>query len=227
MALTVLFDIGGTLVDSPDFFETVSRRLCDNMPDEKVRDLAYTAFMKIYEKRESEHSFLKIEELLAEVLELLSRSYGYRNISDQSHDIVWEVYLDRSSLYPEVITVMKKLHENNVSMVVASDADTDLMESELRKFNIGTYFSGRCVSEIVKAYKPAPAFVDYLKRYTADNPDHCYFVGDSRVDIETAKRLEIKSVLVDRKRSGNRFKADFAIHNLEELLPILGLSADR
>lgn len=223
MALTVFFDVGGTLVDSPDFFETVSRRLCVDRPDEKVRDLAYTAFIKIYEKRESEHSFLKIEELLAEALEILSQSYGYRNISDQAHDIVWEVYLYRSGLYPEVVAVLEKLYKNNVRMIIASDADINLMDSEVAKFNIGTYFSDRCVSEMVKAYKPAREFVDYLKQYTVGNEDRCYFVGDSRVDIETAKRLEIKSVLVDRKRSGNRFKADFAIHNLDELLPIIGL----
>ena len=222
MTQTIFFDVGGTLVDSPDFFEVVATRLCGDKLDRKDYDLVFSTFMQIYGNREKQGSFLRVEDLLAQTLTSLSMAHGYRNISEQSHDLVWEVFLHRSALFPEVRGVLKILFENKVSMVIASDADSDLMDQELNNFNIARYFCDKCVSESVKAYKPASEFINYLRKYTAGNEEHCYFVGDNRVDIESAKRLKIKSVLVDRKRSGNRFDADFMIHNLEELLPILG-----
>ncbi len=224
MTLTVFFDVGGTLVDSPDFFEVVARRLCGGKPDKSARDLVFSTFMRIYEHRENQPSFLKVEDMLAQTLTSLSITYGYKNISEQSHDLVWEVYLHQAHLFPEVAAVLKKLSENNVRMIIASDADSELMDRELDKFDIAAYFCDKCVSESVKAYKPAPGFIEYLRKYTAGNEELCYFVGDNRVDIESAKGLKIRSVLVDRKGSGNRANAYFTIQNLEELLPILGFS---
>jgi HAD superfamily hydrolase (TIGR01549 family) len=223
MTSTIFFDVGGTLVDSLDLFEVVARRLCDDKVDKKAYDLVFSTFMRIYENREKQRPFLKVEDMLAQTLTSLSMTHGYKNISEQSHNLVWEVYLHRSTLYPEVGDLLKILFENKVRMIIASDADSELMDQELDKFNIARYFCDQCVSESVKAYKPASGFIHYLRKYTAGNEEHCFFVGDNRVDIESAKRLKIRSVLIDRKRSGNRFNADFTVQNLEELLPILGL----
>jgi phosphoglycolate phosphatase-like HAD superfamily hydrolase len=52
---------------------------------------------------------------------------------------------------------------------------------------------------------------------------NCYFVGDFRVEIECGKKLGIKSILVDRTNSKEQMDADYIIHDLRELLPILGL----
>ncbi len=88
---------------------------------------------------------------------------------------------------------------------------------------IDKYFIDRCVSDSVKAYKPAAGFTDYLKKYTAGNEKNCYFVGDQRVDVESARNLGIVAVIVDRKKSGQAAGADFVINDLTGLLPVLGL----
>ncbi len=41
MTLTVFFDVGGTLVESPDFYEVVARRLCGDKLDRKARHKCY------------------------------------------------------------------------------------------------------------------------------------------------------------------------------------------
>ena len=84
-------------------------------------------------------------------------------------------------------------------MIIASDADAELMDKELEKYKIESYFSDRCVSESVKAYKPAVGFISYLRKYTVGIENSCYFVGDNLVDIESARRLGVKSVFIDRR----------------------------
>jgi len=108
-----------------------------------------------------------------------------------------------------------------VKMVIASDADTALMAEEMKKFHLEKYFIDRCVSDSVRAYKPAAGFTDYLRKYTSGKEKDCYFVGDMQVDVQSAKNLGIKSVLVDRKKCGQDFQADFVIRDLTALLPIL------
>ena len=81
--MTVFFDVGGTLVDSPDFFESVAKRLRASTGEGIARDLVFTTFMRIYENRETHASFLKVEDMLAKTLRLLARSHKYPDISDQ------------------------------------------------------------------------------------------------------------------------------------------------
>ncbi len=42
--LTVFFDMGGTLVDFPDIFETITRRLVGRWPDKQTYDLAFEIY---------------------------------------------------------------------------------------------------------------------------------------------------------------------------------------
>jgi HAD superfamily hydrolase (TIGR01509 family) len=221
-SLTLFFDMGGTLVDSPDFFETVSSRLVGNPPDKKTCSIVMMTFGQIFRERNLYNPFLSVEGLLAKTLSILAAEHGYRDISSQAHDLVFEIYLHKSSLFPEVIPVLEALLKNKAQMIIASDADAALITEEIQKFHLEKYFIDRCVSDSVKAYKPAAGFTGYLKKYTAGNQNNCYFVGDSQVDMESARNLGIKSVLVNRNRSGQDLKADNVINDLAGLLPVLG-----
>ena len=219
-SLTVFFDMGGTLVESPDFFEIVSGRLSGWPPDKKAYNLVLTKFMQIYRDREAYSPFLSVEGMLARTLTSLAREHGYLDLSHESHDLLFEVYLHKSDLFSEVISVLDKLLSNSARMVIASDSDTHLIEEEMTKFSLNKYFIDKCVSDS-KAYKPAVGFTNYLKKYTAGNKEHCYFIGDNLVDVESGRRLGIKSVLVDRKGSETPIDADYVISDLTGLLPIL------
>ena len=99
----------------------------------------------------------------------------------------------------------------------------ELLDVQLAKHDLGKYFLDNCISENVRAYKPTHGFVGSLKKHLPDDQKGCYFVGDDPIDIETGKRLGITSVLVDRKSLGNKVGADYIIHDLSGLLPILGV----
>lgn len=225
-SLTVFFDIGGTLLESPDIFEIITERLVGRGTDKHTYDLAFKIYHRMintirYEKER--HPFMNIAHVHAAVLALLAEKHGYRNISYQAHDISLDVYAHKSVLFPETIAVLKRLLKHDVRMIIASDNDSEILDVQLVKHDLGKYFLDNCISEKVRAYKPAHGFVSGLKKYLPDDQRDCYFVGDDSVDIETGKRLGIPSVLVDRKSLGNKAGADYIIHDLSELLPILGL----
>ncbi|MBN1189260.1 MAG: HAD family hydrolase [Dehalococcoidales bacterium] len=217
----VFLDMGGTLVDSPDLFEAISARLVGCASDKKTCQTVMTTFIQVFRERDSIIPFLNVEGMMARILSVLAEKHGYKDISSQAHDIVFEVYLDKAALFPEVIPVLDRLLENDVKMVIASDADTHLMDEELKKFRLEKYFCDICVSDSVKAYKPTAGFTGYLKKYTLGNEKDCYFVGDSQVDVESAGRLGIKSVLVDRNKSGRNYQADYVFSDLTALPPAL------
>jgi HAD superfamily hydrolase (TIGR01549 family) len=221
--LTVFFDVGGTLLDSPDLFVEITNNLTSKGDDETTRDLIQGIIMKLFLNVIRRDPFLNVEKVVATTLALIAKDYNYPDISARARDIYYDVFLYRSSLFPEIIYVLDNLHRNDVRMIIASDADSELMKEELVKHNLKKYFVDICTSDLVKAYKPANKFLSYLKKYTSQNEENCYFVGDNNVDIECGKQLGIKSVLIDRKNRINKMSADYIIRDLNELLPILGL----
>ncbi len=62
-----------------------------------------------------------------------------------------------------------------------------------------------------------------MKKYLLDDLNKCYFIGDSWVDVEAGKRLGVKTVLIDRKQTGNQIKADYNIQDLREILHTLNI----
>jgi HAD superfamily hydrolase (TIGR01509 family) len=224
--LVVFFDIGGTLVDSPDIFETITRKLVGRWPDKKTYDLAFETYhgmINAMRNEEGGHPFKNVGDLHAITLTFLARQYGYRDVSGQARDISVDAYARKSTLFPETKPILGKLLKNGVRMIIASDNDREILAVQMAKHGLGKYFVDSCISETARAYKPTQGFVSNLKKYVSNDPDDCYFIGDSWVDVESGRRLGIKSVLIDRRNAASNADADYVIRDLNGLIPILGL----
>ncbi len=224
--IVIFFDIGGTLLNSPDIFKAITAKLVGHVSDETAYNLVLKNFMRLAEPQQSGEAgqqFKSIVELHRTALALLASNYGYPDISDQARDICVDTYVHQSLYFPETEAVLEKLKRRNIRMVIASDNDIVGFNIQVPKFGFNRYFSGYCISETAKAYKPTQGFINHLKKHIPSDPTNCYFVGDSWVDVESGKRLGINSVLVDRKNAGNRLGADYVIHDLGGLLAILNL----
>lgn len=223
---TVFFDIGGTLVDSPDIFEVITRKLTGKWPDKKTYDLAFGTYHRLINTmryEEGHYPFKTVTDLHAVALAMLASQYNYRDISDQAHDICLDAYARKSTVFPETIPVLESLLKNGARMIIASDNDSDILEIQWVKHGFDKYFVDTCISETARSYKPAHGFVGNLKKYVSGNEKDCYFVGDSSVDVETGKRLGIKSVLLDRRNAGISTNADCVIYDLNALVRLLKL----
>jgi len=219
-SLIMLFDVGGTLLDSSDFFTEITNKLTGNMVDQKTHDLVIRTFTHIMRNLDR---YLSIEGILANTLKSIAQEYNYPDISYQAHDIYYNTFLYQSSLFPETPSVLDILYRNDVKMIIASDGEPELMEQWLINHNLKKYFIDVCTSGIVGAYKPSDEYINYLRKYTLNNEANCYFVGDNRQDIVCGKKLGITSVLIDRTDSKEPMDADYVIHDLNELLGIMKL----
>lgn len=225
-ALTVFLDVGGTLLDTPDIFEIVTRRLVGKWPDIRTSELileTYEGMIRTIRYEDDQYPFQNIVHVHAAALALLAEKHGYKNISNQARRICVDTYACKSVLFRETIPVLETLLRHDVRMIIASDNDREILDVQLTKHDLGKYFLDICISEDVRVYKPAPGFVNYLEKYASSNENYCYFVGDAKQDVESGNRLGIKSVLLDRRNTKGNMNADYVIHDLSELLPILGL----
>lgn len=224
--IVVFFDIGGTLLYSPDIFEIITRKLTGCWPNEstyKRVSETYERMIGLLRQGPPDYPFKNIVELHTDALADLASRYGYPDISVQARDICIDTYVHQSSFFPEAGGVLETLKKHHIRMVIASDNDSLGFNIQIPKFGFDRYFSGYCISETSRAYKPTSGFVDSLKKYLPVDLDDGYFVGDSRVDVESGKRLGIKSVLVDRRKSGDILGAAYVIPDLRGLLPVLGI----
>jgi len=222
-SITVFFDVGGTLLGSYDLCETIARSLVDDWPDEKAYQLVEKSFRRVYTSARDSAKFLSIQDMIAVILKSLASEHAYPDRSSQSREIYFEAFLNKSSLFPEVIAVLSELRNKGIRMIIASDSDLEIMEKELDRYQLNIFFTNKVLSGSVKCYKPSDAFINHLKQYVPIQVGRCYFVGDADVDVQSGKKLGITSVLVDRKNTGLDFGADYVIHDLRELLPILSL----
>ncbi|MFC1933300.1 HAD family hydrolase [Chloroflexota bacterium] len=220
--IIVFFDIGGTLVDAPDIFEVVTKRLVGGKDSQTYGLVVKTYERMISEIRNNTIPFESVAGLHAISLEELARRHGYRDISSEAQEITIGVYGHQSEFYPETHSVLNHLLANNVRMIIASDNDREILEVQKKKHNLSRYFSDFCISEDARAYKPAPGFVNRLRKFVSHDSSSCFFVGDMPFDVECGKLLGIKSVLVSRNNQGIS-SADYFVHDLEELIPLLGL----
>jgi FMN phosphatase YigB (HAD superfamily) len=103
---------------------------------------------------------------------------------------------------------------------VASDADAELIYAQFEKYQWSNYFCQSFISSEVKAYKPNEAFVavlnDAIHKY---EKQEVIFVGDSDVDIETGKRLGVRTALIG-KSNQKQYNEDYSLSSLLELLDL-------
>jgi len=218
MIHTVIFDVGGTLVKARSTLITFAEQL---KPDDYNELLSFMIkeFMKIY-RDENPPKFITIKEIIAIVLKKASAEFGVKDISGETDRRYGENYLNHANLFDDTIPTLEKLKKLGIKLIVASDADPDVLNEELSTFKIFKYFDRILISGAVKAYKPSDKMVDAIKDQCEEPYSGILFVGDTEVDILSAKKMGARSVLI-RRNGEFPLKADYCITSLESLFDII------
>ncbi len=221
MIHTVIFDVGGTLVKARSSLITFSEWLAPD--NEKLRKelLAFMIkeFMIIY-REENPARFIGIKEIIAIALKNAADKFDVDDISDQADKLYGEAYLNNANLFDDTIPTLQKLKNMNIKLIVASDADPDVLDKELSTFEIFSYFDEIVISGIVGAYKPSDKMTDAILQKCDKPYSEILFVGDTEVDILTAQKIGAKSILI--KRNGEfPIEADYYIDNLDKIFEII------
>ncbi len=218
MIHTIFFDVGGTIITTKSTLIYLAEILDPERRDEIFRYLV-DSFMVYYENENIER-FYSVKEIIAITLKQAAEKFNVADLSGDTDKYYRLNHLRDAALFEDTLPTLEKLKERNIPMIICSDADADVLIEQMKMFKIYDYFEDLIISSDVGAYKPHGKMVEEVKKYTREPFSQILFIGDSRVDMETARRVNIKSVLINRD---GKFKhdADYQITSLTKIFDII------
>jgi phosphoglycolate phosphatase len=208
----LIFDLDGTLVESlPGIAASLNRSLDHHGLAGHSHD-AVRSFIgdgaKILVRRALE-GFSRMD-LQESVLKNFSEDYA----------ISWHT---GTTVYPGILNLLSALSEKNIPLAVLSNkphAFTIEIVEKLFPENIFSQVLGNCEG---LTHKPDPAGALEIAATLGVYPEECTLIGDSTMDLDTAKNAGMKSIAVtwgyhdcDRLTA-----ADAIVDSVEELVTIL------
>lgn len=210
--ITAIFDLDGTIANS-------------------IADLADAVNYGLRELKLPEHNVEAYKEMVGNgVIVLCQRALPEekKDMSDELHSLFRDYYnahyLDKTCLYEGISDTLKTLADNNVTLAVATNKPQDFARKIVTALLPDVKFSkilGGC-SERPK--KPDSAIISEILQEFPEN-NTVYMIGDSNVDIQTAKNSGIISIgCLWGFRSRDELEsegADFLAETAEDIIKII------
>lgn len=197
---TVFFDLDGTLVDPRP-------RLYRLFVELTGCELTYDEYWHLKRKGLCQRAMLEHIDYQGDADEFSKKWLN---------EVEREDLLKKDIIFPDVIPVLKKLYAQGLKLYVVTNRQSlDEMQHELNWLKIGDYFvqlitTRQCMS---KAEAVKEVGINYQRGV---------FVGDSKEDMEAARKLVVTSVLIQREaKTADDIKVDFYISHMEELESVL------
>lgn len=169
---------------------------------------------------ENPSRFFSIKELLTIAAQEAAQKFQLPDLSNDIAVYYRRNHLEKAVLYDDTIPVLRRLKNEGIKMILISDADADILLVQLESFGIVDYFSAMIISSNIHAYKPSNIVVNEALKYCKEPFSEILFVGDNKVDIMTAQKMKINSVLISRDNNF-RTAADFKITSLNQIFNII------
>lgn len=128
-------------------------------------------------------------------------------------------------IYPDTMPALRKLRAAGWKITTLTDVATGMPDSLHKSYfpELMPYFDIYVSSQSCGYRKPNPAGVRYIAEKLGADESKLIFVGDEPKDIQTAKNVGCRSVLIDRKNRGLEEGQDYTVKTLDGLLEICGL----
>jgi len=214
---TFFFDVGGTLLGAKSLFGEIMCAL--GLPEKgEARDDFTQTFISL--KSGVGEDFLDMRSLLVNSARSLEGKWNLQDFTPQCIETIYEdIFKNHSWVIPDVRDVLTQIQSLGIRMVVASDADADVLLHGLKKFELYDFFDGFIISSEVRAYKPSDIFVNCIGEKYPFSRENSFFVGDTRDDMVTSRKLGIQGILMgDNDPSA---QGDFHFNNFVDLCSVL------
>ena len=132
--------------------------------------------------------------------------------------------LDYTTLYPGVAETVQALHSDGVQMAVLTNKPVRISKAIVDGLGIGRHFIQVFGGNSFEQKKPHPIGIETLMAETSTQPDRTLMVGDSAVDVQTARNAGIRVCGVTygfQPESLETNRPDFLIHQMPDLIPIV------
>lgn len=159
-----------------------------------------------------------LEESIKEALNQLNINPTPKEIGELAQ-LTLNLYKQKTKIYEDAEKALKQL--KNYKKALVTDADKGLVQTILEKHELKQYFQAIIISDEIESYKPNPkAFQIALKKLNC-KPQNAIMIGDSEADINGAKNLGIKTILIRRDSRQIKTKPDYQITKLTQIKEIL------
>lgn len=130
---------------------------------------------------------------------VLKESLNFINLDDavkKFREIYLEECVNESRIFEDIIESINIIKLKNHLLFLITNKPSPHSIKILKHFGIYEQFNEICCQDTMKALKPDPiTIMDLLSKYQI-KPENFYMIGDSKVDIEFAKRSGTKSIMV-------------------------------
>ena len=221
MIKAVIFDVGGTLLGATDLLENIvaGNTSTEVQHDDIYRRLANDFFTQVADCRNG-FAFQKIVEIIDRSIGAVNEEFNNCLSSVNAAQVYWRTFVDDSVVINNADLALEELANRKIDLLIASDADAEVLYPQFEKYKWTKYFSKCVISSEVQAYKPNHVFVAALHSAICEyEKNDVIFVGDSDVDIQTGKKLGVKTALINQSNQ-KRYDEDYSIASLLELLDL-------
>ena len=182
-ARAFIFDIDGTLVDSNELHVDSWNRAFQRFGKQFSREQLHAQIGKGSDQYLPE--FLAPEEI---------KRFG-KELDEYRSELFKKEYLPKVRPFPKVRELIQRLRDDNKAIVLASSGKKADTKYYIDLLKIGDIIDGYVSGDDADRSKPAPdIFAASLEKLGDLSPADAVTVGDTRFDVEAAKRAGLKTI---------------------------------
>lgn len=208
-----IFDLDGTLVDSLEAIAKLANLAFEEMgldtySLEMCRTLIGHGVAGIADKALPEGSTPELKEKLVETIRKYYEKY-------------WDYNLH---LYDGISELLDNLTEKGILLAINTNKDQRFADETVDKTLKKWKFTNITGAVDGKPRKPEPDGIEAILREHGIKKEEAFYVGDMRVDVETAKNAGVYSIFCEwgfGDSSTLDLKPDFTVEKPEEILKII------
>ena len=225
----IVFDLGGTLMEYEGMpYSWISYyENCFNAVNSKYSlKLTGTDIHRSVEMLKEYNPRYQPREIEYSPEFLFQQATAHWNTNLALHDIITAFFSEMklvAKIYNDTVTVVRKVKENGFKVAALTNLPSSMPDS-LFKADIPQILEilDLYVSSGICGYrKPNQAGLAYIADYFGVSVRNLIFVGDEKLDIDTAKNADCVSVLICRNGEPKSYGQDYTIQNLFQIKDIL------
>ena len=164
---------------------------------------------------------------------LVQRALSSLNLNEEQINQFYEAYLPNylkyqgMSTYPfeTVIDTLKTLNDSGIKLFITTNKPQKMSDDIISRLNMNQYFIENIGQSERLIRKPDPDVLNYLIKKYNINKEEILYVGDSSVDYEFAKTINLDMAFCDYGYETNKQqliqKADYVLYKFSDLLDIV------
>ncbi|MFX1565477.1 MAG: HAD family hydrolase [Promethearchaeota archaeon] len=211
----IIFDLDGTLVTAEIDFQAMRNAIRDLLrehdfptevlPMNTTQDLLRSAFAYAGERGSSPVEISKLRD------EVYEEAVKYE----------WEG-AKKAQIVPGALDTLQHLHHQQIKIAILTNDNRPVAEYLLKKHELEPFVDRMVTRDEAPHMKPATEGLELILDHFQKTPAQSLFIGDSIIDIMTAKKLKIPCIARQSKlQSKEELLAEGAIAVFPTLVPLI------